>query len=121
MAMSPKLKSKLAKVAGGTALTIVIALLGGPEGVGGQRSTPYRDVGGVWTVCSGITGPDVAPGHYYSDKECDTLLVKHLVPVKKPSTLRLKCLSIITPAPRSTPSHTTSGWAHSGIPCCYAT
>lgn len=83
MAMSPELKSKLAKVAGGTALTIVIALLGGPEGVEGQRSTPYRDVGGVWTVCSGITGSDVVPGHYYSDKECNVLLLKHLAPVKK--------------------------------------
>lgn len=83
MAMSPALKSKIAKVAGGTALTIAIALLGGPEGVEGQRSTPYRDVGGVWTVCSGITGSDVVPGHYYSEKECEALLTKHLVPIKK--------------------------------------
>jgi len=83
MKMSPALKSKIAKVAGGTALTIAIALLGGPDGVEGQRSVPYRDVGGVWTVCSGITGPDVIPGHHYSDKECSTLLDKHLAPVKK--------------------------------------
>ncbi len=83
MTMSPALRSKIAKVAGGTALTIAIALLGGPEGVEGQKSAPYRDVGGVWTVCSGITGPDVVPGHYYSDTECNALLIKHLVPVKK--------------------------------------
>ncbi|WP_369788335.1 lysozyme [Rouxiella sp. WC2420] len=83
MPMSPELRSKIVKLGGATALTIAIALLGGPEGVEGQKSTPYRDVGGVWTVCSGITGPDVVPGKYYSDKECDALLVKHLVPVKK--------------------------------------
>ncbi|CAM3715384.1 lysozyme [Rouxiella silvae] len=82
MAMSPELRSKIVKLGGATALTIAIALLGGPDGVEGQRSTPYRDVGGVWTVCSGITGPDVIPGHHYSDKECDALLNKHLAPVK---------------------------------------
>jgi len=82
MAISPELKSKMVKLGGATALTIAISLLGGPEGVEGQRSTPYRDVGGVWTVCSGITGPDVLPGKYYSDKACDALLIKHLAPVK---------------------------------------
>lgn len=30
-----------------------------------------------------ITGPDVVPGKYYSNEECDALLVKHLIPVKK--------------------------------------
>lgn len=83
MAMSPELKSKLVKLSGATAMTIAIALLGGPEGVEGQKSTPYRDVGGVWTVCSGITGPDVIPGKYYSDKECETLLSKHLAADKQ--------------------------------------
>ncbi len=83
MAMSPVLRNKLLKLGGTTALTIAIALLGGPEGVEGQRSTPYRDAGGVWTVCSGITGSDVIPGKYYSNHECNVLLLKHLVPVKK--------------------------------------
>ncbi len=83
MAMSPALRNKILKLGGATALTIAIALLGGPDGAEGQRSTPYRDQGGVWTVCSGITGADVIPGHHYSDKECDALLVKHLIPVKK--------------------------------------
>ncbi len=83
MAMSTGLRNKMVKLGGATALTIAFALLGGPEGVEGQRSTPYRDVGGVWTVCSGITGSDVVPGHYYSQKQCDALLVKHLAPVKK--------------------------------------
>ena len=83
MAMSPELKSKIAKLAGATALTIAMALLGGPDGVEGQKSIPYRDQGNVLTVCSGITGPDVIEGKYYSQKECDALLAKHLAPVKK--------------------------------------
>lgn len=83
MPLSPQLKKKILAVSGGAAITIATALLGGPEGVEGQRSVPYRDVGGVWTVCSGITGPDVVLGHHYSDQECDALLQKHLAPVKK--------------------------------------
>lgn len=38
---------------------------------------PYQDIGGVWTVCDGITGPDVVPNRLYSDDECDSLLAKH--------------------------------------------
>ncbi|MEG3135417.1 lysozyme [Rouxiella sp. T17] len=83
MAMSTGLRSKVVKLGGATALSIAMALLGGREGVEGQKSTAYRDVGGVWTVCSGVTGPDVISGKYYSDKECDALLAKHLNPVKK--------------------------------------
>lgn len=83
MAMSMGLRNKMVKLGGATALTIALALLGGPEGVEGQKSTPYRDVGGVWTVCSGITGSDVVPGKYYSQQQCDALLIKHLTPVKK--------------------------------------
>lgn len=83
MAMSPALRRQLIKLAGTSALTIAAALLGGPSGVEGHRNMPYRDQGGVWTVCSGITGSDVVPGRYYSDTECEALLTKHLVPVKK--------------------------------------
>lgn len=83
MAMSPGLRNKIIAVAGVTALTIATALLGGPDGVEGQRFEPYQDSGGVWTVCSGITGPDVVIGHHYTQKECDTLLQKHLAPVQK--------------------------------------
>lgn len=90
MAMSPELKSKIAKLAGATALTIAMALLGGPDGVEGQKSIPYRDQGNVLTVCSGITGPDVIEGKYYSQKECDMLLEKHLAPVKKAVDVAVK-------------------------------
>ncbi|TKI01555.1 lysozyme [Martelella alba] len=83
MAISPALRNKLIAAAGGGALTIAVALLGGSDGVEGRVYIPYRDVGGVWTVCDGITGPDVIQGKRYTDKECDVLLAKHLAPVKK--------------------------------------
>lgn len=84
MAMTSTLRNKVvaAAASAGGALTIAIALLGGTDGVEGLEHYPYQDVGGVLTVCNGITGPDVVKGRYYSDKECDALLGKHLAPVK---------------------------------------
>jgi lysozyme len=59
-------------VAGGVAaLAIAAALITKWEGV---RYVPYRDVGGVWTVCVGHTGPDVVPGKTYTKAECDAFL-----------------------------------------------
>lgn len=37
----------------------------------GVRFMPYRDQAGVWTVCSGHTGPDVIPGVPWSKSQCD--------------------------------------------------
>jgi len=45
----------------------------------GRRHVPYRDVGGVLTVCDGHTGPDIIPGKRYSDAECDAILQKDLI------------------------------------------
>lgn len=53
----------------------VFALIGPWEG---REYVPYQDVGGVWTVCDGITGPDVVLGKTYTDAECDHLLAKHV-------------------------------------------
>ena len=39
----------------------------------GNESMPYRDRGGTWTVCAGVTGPQVVPGRPYSAEECDAL------------------------------------------------
>ena len=72
------LRSRIIKAAAGGALSIAAAMLGGHQGLEGQENTPYRDVVGVLTVCSGITGPDVIPGKFYTDHECDLLLTKHL-------------------------------------------
>lgn len=44
----------------------------------GRELVVYRDIGGVPTVCDGITGRDVIPGKRYTDAECDALLDKHL-------------------------------------------
>ena len=55
-------------------IATLLALLhfGGPGGEG-YKHKPYRDVGGVWTACGGLTGPDIHPGHEYSDAECTQL------------------------------------------------
>jgi len=37
----------------------------------GQTFVPYRDGGGVLTVCVGHTGPDVIAGRRYTQAECD--------------------------------------------------
>ncbi len=44
----------------------------------GTRYTPYRDQGGVWTVCQGHTGRDVVPGRKYTEAECDAFLAQDL-------------------------------------------
>ena len=36
----------------------------------GDVLVPYRDVGGVMTVCAGVTGPQVVPGKKYTRAEC---------------------------------------------------
>lgn len=80
MALTTKLRNHLiAAVPAGNALIIALALL---VGVDGQINSLYQNVGRVWAVCSGITGPDVVQSCYYSDDVCDALLVKHLTPVK---------------------------------------
>ncbi len=53
MAISPALRKSLITAAGGGALAIAAVLIPSLEG---NSYTPYRDVGGVWTVCNGITG-----------------------------------------------------------------
>lgn len=39
----------------------------------GTKSQAYRDIGGVLTVCSGHTGPDVVVGKVYQPSECASL------------------------------------------------
>lgn len=39
----------------------------------GIRNTPYHDIRGVLTVCSGHTGPDVVVGKVYSNAQCSSL------------------------------------------------
>lgn len=56
----------------------------------GRRHVPYEDVGGIITVCDGITGPDVIIGKTYTDAECDALLVKHVLIHEMQVNLSLK-------------------------------
>ena len=49
---------------------------------------PYRDVGGVWTVCTGHTGPDIITSKTYTPAECEALfhadmLVKVDIPLSR--------------------------------------
>jgi lysozyme len=40
----------------------------------GRLYVPYWDsLGEVWTVCRGITGPEVIPSKTYTSAECDKL------------------------------------------------
>lgn len=45
----------------------------------GTASVPYRDVGGVLTVCQGVTGADVIARKTYTPGECATLNNRALV------------------------------------------
>jgi lysozyme len=65
--MNPDLRARLMKAFAGGALAIAAVLIGHFEG---NRYTPYRDTGGLWTVCRGHTGSDVVPGRLYSEHEC---------------------------------------------------
>lgn len=53
----------------------LVALIGPWEG---RVHTPYLDVGGVLTVCDGITGSQVVEGKTYTDQECDDLSAEHV-------------------------------------------
>lgn len=65
MSQSPKIIAGVVVASAG-----LIAFVGVREG---REHVPYRDVGGVWTVCDGITR-GVIPGRTYTDAECDALL-----------------------------------------------
>jgi lysozyme len=68
--MNPELRNRLIKASAGGALLMATVLIQWHEGV---KYTPYRDSGGVLTVCYGHTG-NVIPDKSYTQKECDSLL-----------------------------------------------
>lgn len=57
----------------GAASASALLLLIPSAAVEGNKTRPYRDVGGIWTVCAGVTGNQVDPHHLYSKAECDRL------------------------------------------------
>lgn len=87
-----KLKNMVIAGAVSAALAITSPLL---EEIEGIRFKPYKDIAGIWTVCAGITGPDVVLGKTYTQKECDLLLQKH---IKHASTAVDKAVKVEIPA-----------------------
>ncbi|ATN93850.1 putative endolysin [Escherichia phage SRT8] len=74
------IKNTVAATVISAALVLVPGLL---EEIEGIRYKPYKDIAGIWTVCSGITGKDVILGKTYTKKECDALLYKHIEVAKR--------------------------------------
>ncbi|MFP3383218.1 lysozyme [Tritonibacter sp. SIMBA_163] len=61
--------------AGGVALASAVTFIGDWEGL---RTTAYRDIVGVWTVCYGET-KGVHPSDRYSEAECDAMLAREII------------------------------------------
>lgn len=68
--MHSTLKKRLIAATAGGTVAIAAVLIQWHEGI---RHKPYKDGGGVPTVCYGNTG-DVVHGKQYSKEECDSLL-----------------------------------------------
>lgn len=84
--MQEGLKKKLLTMGGAGALAIAAALGAYFEGTGPtqrDRKTgelfyvPYRDTGGILTVCRGVTGAGVIESKRYSEAECAVLEARH--------------------------------------------
>ncbi|MGX8940752.1 lysozyme [Symbiopectobacterium sp. Eva_TO] len=73
--MNSQLQKRLAAATVGGALALAAVLVQWHEG---KRYKPYRDGGGVLTVCHGHTGKDVTPGEIYSEEECNALMKQDL-------------------------------------------
>lgn len=66
----PAPSPKALAIGASAALAIAGGLVSHWEGV---RYTPYRDTGGILTVCYGHTGRDVVAGREYTQDECNAL------------------------------------------------
>ncbi len=73
--MNSQLKKHLVTATTGGVLALAAVLVQWHEG---KRYKPYRDGGGVLTVCHGHTGKDVTPGEIYSEEECNALMKQDL-------------------------------------------
>lgn len=54
-------------------LAALVVLAGALSVAEADRSVPYKDSAGIWTVCRGVTGPAVIPGKRYTAQECAAL------------------------------------------------
>lgn len=82
----PAPSPKALAVGATAALAIAGALVGKWEGV---RYVPYRDQGGVLSVCYGHTGADVVAGRQYTQDECEAFKQADL---KVASAVVTRCL-----------------------------
>lgn len=73
--MRPELRHRLMAVTVGGAIAMAMVLIQWHEGV---SYTPYRDSGGVLSVCYGHTGKDIVHGKRYTPAECQPLLESDL-------------------------------------------
>ena len=79
-------------IAGGAAILLAsAAMVSTIRHDEGREYEPYRDIVGVWTVCDGITGPDVIHGKVYTDQECNALTIKN---VEKHGSELLDCIHV---------------------------
>lgn len=69
------MKAKFGAASAALVLAIVVAL-----GYSELRvKTTYWDaLGGVWTVCAGVTGEGVVPGRTYSNSECQAMETRYV-------------------------------------------
>lgn len=95
-----KLPENLTKKIG---VVAAVFLVGAIANVEGRRHKVYYDIGGVPTVCEGITGEGVVPGKTYSDAECDAMIAQRL------DELAAKTLACVH-VPLSI--HETVAWVH---------
>ncbi|WP_174889564.1 lysozyme [Candidatus Williamhamiltonella defendens] len=69
--MNPTLRKRLLAAAAGGTVAMAATLIQWHEGV---RHKPYKDGGGVLTVCYGHTGQEVVSERDYTEEECRALL-----------------------------------------------
>lgn len=76
---SPPPKTTVNGTKGPIAVTaLAISLVGLLALHEGDVRKPYRDQVGFWTVCRGVTGPEVIPGKTYSAAECNSLEMNYV-------------------------------------------
>lgn len=69
------MSAKIAPALAAAVLALALPLVAKWEGV---RTTPYRDIVGIWTVCYGQTGKPANPGNVYTMAECRSMLAAKL-------------------------------------------
>jgi len=90
----------------------------------GRKLSPYRDSAGIWTVCMGITGPDVwrHKGIAFTVDECKQLeagyvarMVRQMEPCLSPGVENTLTLQEWTTYGHWTYNVGTSAWCHSSV------